>query len=179
MQVSLGVDSRWGKAGYYAPISLSLFNNGGAYTNYDNSSTIVNENTLNYTRNFDNHNIDVVGGFTYQTYKFENLNSGTFSNFQSDIYQYNNLNAAGIKPSNTNTGFSDNKLVSYLGILSALEQWMKSEYPSVTPESPIGKAIAYSLRRWEKLSFYVTDGKLEIDNNLVENAIRPVALGYV
>lgn len=63
-------------------------------------------------------------------------------------------------------------------ILSALEQWMKSEYSSATPESPIGKAIAYSLRRWEKLSFYVTDGKLEIDNNLVENSIRPVALGY-
>lgn len=62
-------------------------------------------------------------------------------------------------------------------ILEALEQWMKSEYPSVLPQSPIGKAISYSLQRWKKLCLYLTDGKLEIDNNLVENALRPVAIG--
>ncbi|MBK7970727.1 MAG: transposase [Bacteroidetes bacterium] len=45
------------------------------------------------------------------------------------------------------------------------------------PQSLIGKALAYSLSRWEKLMLYCTDGRLEIDNNLVENAIRPVAIG--
>lgn len=35
----------------------------------------------------------------------------------------------------------------------------------------------YSLQRWDKLMIYATDGKLEIDNNLVENSIRPVAIG--
>ena len=54
---------------------------------------------------------------------------------------------------------------------------MIKEYPSVLPKSTIGMAIHYSLQRWEKLGLYITDGKLEIDNNLVENAIRPVALG--
>jgi transposase len=63
-----------------------------------------------------------------------------------------------------------------LDILKELENWMKEEYPKVTPTSPIGKAIHYSLSRWERLKFYATDGQLEIDNNLVENAIRPVAL---
>lgn len=63
-----------------------------------------------------------------------------------------------------------------LAILDELEAWMKEEYPKVTPTSPIGKAIHYSLRRWERLKLYATDGHLEIDNNLVENAIRPVAL---
>lgn len=62
-------------------------------------------------------------------------------------------------------------------ILKALEQWMIIEYPSVLPKSPIGVAIHYSLQRWKKLGIYLTDGKLEIDNNLVENAIRPVAVG--
>jgi transposase len=62
-------------------------------------------------------------------------------------------------------------------ILKALEQWMKENYAAVLPQSPIGKAIAYSLKRWEKLCLYTTDGKLQIDNNLVENAIRPVAIG--
>jgi transposase len=64
-----------------------------------------------------------------------------------------------------------------LPILKALGQWMMDEYPSVLPQSAIGKAIHYCLQRWDKLSLYVTDGKLEIDNNLVENAIRPVAIG--
>ena len=64
-------------------------------------------------------------------------------------------------------------------ILNQLEQWMKEQYGTANalPESSIGKAIAYSLRRWQKLCLYTTDGKLLIDNNLVENAIRPVAIG--
>jgi transposase len=63
-----------------------------------------------------------------------------------------------------------------VGILNELEAWMKEEYPKVTPKSPIGKAIHYSLSRWERLKLYATEGQLEVDNNLVENAIRPVAL---
>ena len=47
----------------------------------------------------------------------------------------------------------------------------------VVPKSLIGKAFAYTLSRWEKLSLYIHHGELEIDNNLIENAIRPVALG--
>ncbi|MBK7098131.1 MAG: transposase [Sphingobacteriales bacterium] len=47
----------------------------------------------------------------------------------------------------------------------------------VLPKSPFGKAIAYTLTRWQKLCVYTTDGILQIDNNLIENAIRPVALG--
>jgi transposase len=63
-------------------------------------------------------------------------------------------------------------------ILKKLEQWLKTEYGAIyLPESAIGKAIAYMLKRWDKLLSYTTDGKLEIDNNLVENSIRPVALG--
>lgn len=62
-------------------------------------------------------------------------------------------------------------------ILTLLEEWMKENYQAVLPQSPIGKALAYSLQRWDKLCGYTRDGKLQIDNNLVENAIRPVALG--
>lgn len=62
-------------------------------------------------------------------------------------------------------------------VLTSLENWMKAEYVKVLPQSSIGKAIFYSLSRWKKLSLYTGNGKLEIDNNLVENAIRPVAIG--
>ena len=62
-------------------------------------------------------------------------------------------------------------------ILENIKVWMMNTYPEVLPESTIGKAIGYSLKRWDKLSLYTTDARLEIDNNLVENAIRPVAIG--
>ena len=62
-------------------------------------------------------------------------------------------------------------------ILQTLEAWMKETYTQALPKSPIGKAIAYNLPRWQKLSLYTTNAILNIDNNPVENAIRPVALG--
>ena len=62
-------------------------------------------------------------------------------------------------------------------VLKTIGAWLKENIIQVLPKSPIGKAIAYSLERWEKLSYFATDGEVEIDNNLVENAIRPVALG--
>lgn len=62
-------------------------------------------------------------------------------------------------------------------ILKELKQWMTQEYPNVLPRSPIGTAMAYCLTRWEKLIIYTTDAILNIDNNPVENTIRPVAIG--
>ncbi|MCW3110635.1 MAG: transposase [Segetibacter sp.] len=62
-------------------------------------------------------------------------------------------------------------------LLNELEAWMTAGYPKVTPKSPIGKAIAYTLPRWKKLSLYTTQSYLKIDNNPVVNAIRPIALG--
>jgi transposase len=44
-------------------------------------------------------------------------------------------------------------------------------------KSKIGKAISYALGMWHRIERYIEDGKYEIDNNWVENSIRPVALG--
>jgi transposase len=71
----------------------------------------------------------------------------------------------------------EERLTISLPILIELEQWLKDNILHVTPQSPIGKAIAYALTRWNKLCIYAHNGHLEIDNNPVENAIRPVALG--
>ena len=62
-------------------------------------------------------------------------------------------------------------------ILEALHIWMQQEYPKVLPKSSIAKAFAYSLNLWNKLSSYIQDGNYRIDNNLIENSIRPLALG--
>jgi transposase len=62
-------------------------------------------------------------------------------------------------------------------ILENMYDNMQEFLTKILPKSPLGKAIAYTLKRWEKLCVYTTDGILQIDNNLVENSIRPVALG--
>lgn len=64
-----------------------------------------------------------------------------------------------------------------LPVLLETKQWLKENIMQVLPKSLIGKAIAYSFERWDKLSVYAENGKLEIDNNLIENQIRPVAIG--
>jgi transposase len=62
-------------------------------------------------------------------------------------------------------------------ILEEIRQWMIEQYKTVTPKSPLGKALEYSMKRWKELSAYTSDGRLEIDNNKIENEIRPIALG--
>ncbi len=62
-------------------------------------------------------------------------------------------------------------------ILKELNEWMIKNYQQVTPKSAIGKALEYSMTRWKELGRYTSDGKLMIDNNLIENDIRPIALG--
>lgn len=64
-----------------------------------------------------------------------------------------------------------------LPLLNELSKWMADTYKTVLPKSPLGKAMAYCMPRWDNLMNYLHDGSLEIDNNLTENAIRPVALG--
>ena len=53
------------------------------------------------------------------------------------------------------------------------------EHPGKTllPQNPVSKAIKYTLSNWKMLIRYLDDGRLEIDNNRIENAIRPIALG--
>lgn len=64
-----------------------------------------------------------------------------------------------------------------LPIMRELEKWLKENITQVLPKSAIGSAIGYTLALWHRLKRYLEDGKCEIDNNLIENSIRPVALG--
>lgn len=62
-------------------------------------------------------------------------------------------------------------------VLETLQKSLTDLLTKSLPSSPLGKAISYTLKRWKKLCMYCSDGILQIDNNLVENAIRPIALG--
>ena len=69
------------------------------------------------------------------------------------------------------------RLDKSLPVLNELGKWIAKTYKTVLPKSPIGLATAYCIPRWDKLMNYLKDGSLEIDNNLAENSIRPIALG--
>ncbi len=62
-------------------------------------------------------------------------------------------------------------------ILTAMKTWLDQQAREVLPKSKIGQAIDYTLGQWPKLERYISDGRFEIDNNWIENVIRPVALG--
>ena len=62
-------------------------------------------------------------------------------------------------------------------LLEDLFDWLEQQRPKVLPAEPIGIAIGYMLKRKAGLLHYLTDAKLMPDTNLVENAIRPVAVG--
>jgi len=61
--------------------------------------------------------------------------------------------------------------------LIALHGWLWEQRHRTADGSALAKAIDYSLKRWEALSRYVQDGRYPIDNNPIENAIRPIAIG--
>jgi len=62
-------------------------------------------------------------------------------------------------------------------ILDELKSWLDEMCIKVNPKGLLGKAINYMLKQWPRLIRYIEDGRLNIDNNLTENVIRPFCLG--
>jgi transposase len=62
-------------------------------------------------------------------------------------------------------------------VTDALHQWMRQQRQKIPDGSATARAIDYSLNRWVALTRFLDDGDLPIDNNWVENRIRPIALG--
>jgi hypothetical protein len=62
-------------------------------------------------------------------------------------------------------------------ILAALKPRLEAQLDQCLPQSPLGKAVRYTLAEWTALTRYLQDGRVQIDNNLTENSIRPSAIG--
>ena len=62
-------------------------------------------------------------------------------------------------------------------LADALHKWMMLQRQKITDGSATAKALDYSLKRWTALSRFLDDGQLPIDNNWIENQIRPIAIG--
>lgn len=69
------------------------------------------------------------------------------------------------------------RLEKSLPIVNIIGAWLSQEVAETTPRSRIGIAMRYAIKFWDELQNYLLDGSLHIDNNLIENAIRPLALG--
>ncbi|SFD88219.1 IS66 C-terminal element [Thermophagus xiamenensis] len=69
------------------------------------------------------------------------------------------------------------RLEKSLPVINEIGTYINKHKGSVMPRSPLGNAFEYCKNRWTSLQNYLTNGMLEIDSNLVENAIRPLALG--
>lgn len=69
------------------------------------------------------------------------------------------------------------RLEKAIPILDEFHSWLKESQEKVLPKSLIGKAINYTLNQWDKLTTYLEDGKISIDNNVTERDIRPFTTG--
>jgi len=64
-----------------------------------------------------------------------------------------------------------------LPLVGALKTWLEVELKRIPPRGGLADAIRYALIRWSALGLFLHDGRVELDNNTVERAIRPIALG--
>src|SRR5664279_4924572 len=61
-------------------------------------------------------------------------------------------------------------------LVDALEPWLRAKLALISQKSKLAEAIRYALSRWEGLTRFIDDGRIELDNNTVERSIRPIAL---
>lgn len=62
-------------------------------------------------------------------------------------------------------------------VLNAYHGWLKEQRSRTLPKSLAGQALAYSLNQWDKLTAFLADGRLELDNNRSERSIKPFVIG--
>jgi transposase len=64
-----------------------------------------------------------------------------------------------------------------LPLVTAMKTWLEAELHRIPPRGALAEAIRYALTRWTALCCFLDDGRIALDNNTVERAIRPIALG--
>lgn len=63
------------------------------------------------------------------------------------------------------------------GLVEEIRKWLLAQVQAALPKSPLGTAVRYALEQWETLVVFLRDGAVELDNNVAENALRPIAIG--
>jgi transposase len=64
-----------------------------------------------------------------------------------------------------------------LPLVTSIKAWLEKQFAQIPPRGGLADAIRYALSRWTALCCFLNDGRVELDTNAVERAIRPVTLG--
>ena len=77
----------------------------------------------------------------------------------------------------TSIGRNSARQAKSRSLVNAMKVWLDTQLTHIPPRSGLADAIRYALNRWSALGLFLDDGRIELDNNTVERAIRPIALG--
>ncbi|WP_373495977.1 SusC/RagA family TonB-linked outer membrane protein [Aquiflexum sp.] len=115
---TIGADLNYSKTNLYLPGELPARKdqNRGGYARISNSTSreFLNENTISYMKDFENHSINLLGGATYQNSQRESL-WASGDGFSNDVLEYNRLSTGNPLLRNSDSGFSDWTMISFLG----------------------------------------------------------------
>lgn len=141
--------------------------------------TLLCDDYAGYKALFEQEGIEEAGCMAHARRKFFDLHANHQSHIAADALQYFRSlyeierEAAQLHSTQRRQLREDKSRP----IADALHHWLTLQRSRVPEGSAIAKAIDYSLRRWGALTRYLQNGAIPIDNNWVENRIRPVALG--
>lgn len=129
----------------------------------------------------DNPNITLLACMAHARRKFDEAQKNDLARSEHALSLIQKLYAVEQKARESSMDYEQRKElreVQAIPVIDEFYQWLIDNKPPKTlPQSAIGTAIEYTLNMWTRLLRYLDDGKYEIDNNLIENSIRPVALG--
>lgn len=127
-----------------------------------------------------NGTIDLLGCMAHARRYFENSLSNDTKRAEHMLFKIQKLYAMERKAKERKIDFETRQRYRELyarPIFKKMKIWLDENQNNVFPKSLIGKAINYMLGLFENLERYIDDGQYDIDNNLIENAIRPIAIG--
>jgi transposase len=134
-----------------------------AYTQFENTDDITVSNCWAHARR---KFIDAQD--------FDNVRSAEVLSLIAQLYEIEKY----CRVNNFTTGqIKEQRQDQSIPILNKIHEVIKTQLLTALPSSPLGMALQYTLNRWQKLNVYTQEGFLPIDNNLVENSIRPIAIG--
>ena len=61
-------------------------------------------------------------------------------------------------------------------LVDSLEPWLREKLATISQKTKLAEGIRYALSRWKGLTLFIDEGRIEIDNNVVERSIRPITL---
>ena len=169
VKISGGVENRDDRTDSYTTRNF-LNSDGSASVNTGQYTSLLNENTISYTKTFnDDHDFSVLAGVTYQDFLNTSL-SGSGAGFLSDAFQTYDLNAAGT-PGIPGSGYSNSVLLSYLG---RINYSYKNKYLATVSYRADGSSKFSKGNKWgyfpsAALAWRISNEDFMKNNDLVSN----------